>query len=428
MTVATDPRYSSPLAAELGEPALTRFLRYVVIDTQSAEGSDTYPSTAKQLDLSRVLAEELKEIGLADTRLDEHGYVTATLPATVEHAVTALGLIAHVDTSPQVTGTNVKPQLVRGYDGGRVALPANPRLALDPAELPELAHHVGHDLVTTDGTTLLGADDKAGVAEIMAAVDYLAAHPELPHGPLRIAFTPDEEVGEGTKFFDLDAFGAAAAFTLDGSTAGEIQDETFSALAVTVRFIGVSMHPGFAKGQLVNAIKLAADFVASLPRDTLSPETTERRDGYVHPYTIEGTGAEATVLMIVRDFDDERLAEHEALIRRLASETAATDPRAGLEVTARRQYTNMKRVLDEHPQLIEAAEEAIRRAGLEPHRNEIRGGTDGSRLTELGLPTPNLFDGGHEYHSEREWICVQDMGAAAATVVHLAQIWAEHAG
>ncbi len=423
--MASDPRYSSPLAAELGEPALARFLRYVVIDTQASEGSQTYPSTAKQLDLSRVLVEELKEIGLEDARLDEHGYVMATLPATVPHDVPVLGLIAHVDTSPAVSGANVKPQLVRSYDGGRVALPANPRLELDPAELPELARHVGHDLVTTDGTTLLGADDKAGVAEIMAAVEYLAAHPELPHGPLRIAFTPDEEVGEGTKFFDLEAFGAAAAFTLDGSTAGEIQDETFSALEAIVRFTGVSMHPGFAKGQLVNAVKLAADFIASLPRTTLSPETTDGRDGFVHPYAIEGSAAGVTIVIIVRDFDEDRLAAHEELLRRLAAEAAATDERARVEVTVRRQYTNMKRVLDEHPQLVAAAEEAIRRAGLEPRLTHIRGGTDGSRLTELGLPTPNLFDGGHEYHSEREWICVQDMGAACATIVHLAEIWAE---
>lgn len=426
--MATDPRYSSPLAAELGEPALERFLRYVVIDTQSSEGSDTYPSTAKQLDLSRLLVEELKEIGLEDAHLDGHGYVMATLRSTVEHSVPVLGLIAHVDTSPQVSGANVKPQLVRGYDGGRLLLPADPRQVLDPAELPELSLHTGHDLVTTDGTTLLGADDKAGVAEIMAAVEYLAAHPELPHGPLRIGFTPDEEVAAGTKFFGLDAFGAEAAFTLDGSTAGEIQDETFSALEVTVRFTGVSMHPGFAKGQLVSAIKLAADFVASLPRDTLSPETTDDREGFVHPTSIEGTGAEATVVLVVRDFDEEQLAEHEALLRRLAAETAVSDERAHVEVTTRRQYRNPKGVLEGHPELVETGEEAIRRAGLEPRRTAIRGGTDGSRLTELGLPTPNLFGGGHEYHSEREWICVQDIGAATATIVHLAQIWAERAG
>ncbi len=425
--MASDPRYSSPLAAELAEPALERFLRYVVIDTQASESSDTYPSTLKQLDLSRLLVEELKQIGLDDAQLDEHGYVMATLPATVPHEVPVVGLIAHVDTSPAVSGADVKPQLVTGYDGGRIAFPANPSLALDPSELPELSRHVGHDLVTTDGTTLLGADDKAGVAEIMAAVEYLVAHPELPHGPLRIGFTPDEEVGAGTKFFDLEAFGAAAAFTVDGSTAGELQDETFSALEATVVFTGVSMHPGFAKGQLVNAVKLAADFVASLPRDRLSPETTEGREGFVHPYLIEGHGAEARLVMIARDFDEEKLAEHEALLRRLAAEVAAFDERARVEVTVKRQYTNMKRVLEDHPELVSAAEEAIRRAGLEPVVTSIRGGTDGSRLTELGLPTPNLFDGGHEYHSEREWICVQDLGAACATIVHLAQIWAEQA-
>ena len=423
--MATDARYSSPLAAELAEPTLERFLRYVVIDTQSAEGSDSYPSTAKQLDLSRLLVEELKELGLDDAHLDAHGYAMATLPATVEHDVPVLGLIAHVDTSPQVSGANVKPQLVRDYDGGRIVLPGDPAQVLDPAELPELSLHAGHDLVTTDGTTLLGADDKAGVAEIMAAVEYLAAHPELPHGALRVGFTPDEEVGAGTTYFDIEAFGAAAAFTLDGSTAGEIQDETFSALEVIVRFRGVSMHPGFAKGHLVSALKLAADFVASLPRDRLSPETTEDREGFVHPHSIEGNGAEATVVLIVRDFDEELLAAHEALLRRLAAETAASAERAQVEVTTRRQYRNMKGVLDGHPELTEAAEEAIRRAGLEPVRAGIRGGTDGAVLTELGLPTPNLFDGGHEYHSEREWICVQDIGAATATIVHLAQIWAE---
>ncbi|MGI8422349.1 MAG: peptidase T [Gaiellaceae bacterium] len=409
----------------LAVDALERFLRYVRIDTQSAEDSETFPSTAKQLDLSRLLVEELQALGIDDARLDANGYVLASIPATVEHEVPALGLIAHVDTSPSVSGTDVKPVVHEHYDGGRLELPGDPRQVLDPTESPELARHAGHSLVTSDGTTLLGADDKAGVAEIMATAAYLVAHPELPHGPIKIGFTPDEEVGNGALHFDLEAFGAAVAITADGSTAGEIQDETFSALQAKVTFTGVNIHPGLAKGQLLNAIKLAADLVAALPRDALSPETTEERGGFLHPVTIEGDAGEVRLTLILRDFDDEKLAGHEALLRRLAAEVAATDPRARVAVDVRRQYTNMKRFLDEYPRLMEAAREAIRRVGLEPITNLIRGGTDGSRLTELGLPTPNLFTGGHEYHSEREWICVEDMGLAAAAMVELARVWAE---
>jgi tripeptide aminopeptidase len=420
----SDDGFTSELAREVAPDALDRFLRYVVIDTQSDPRSESYPSTPKQLDLSRLLVAELGELGLEDAHLDEHGYALATLPATVEREVPAIGLIAHVDTVPGVSGTGVKPQVVR-YEGGELTLPGDARQVLSPDDMPELANHVGHDIVTSDGTTLLGADDKGGVAEIMAAVAYLIRHPEIEHGPIRIAFTPDEEIGAGTDHFDIEAFGAEVAYTLDGSTAGEIQDETFSALEMRVAFSGRGVHPGSAKGVLVNAIKLATGFVSTLPRDSRSPETTEEREGYVHPALIEGRVEHCVVELIIRSFDEDELAELEAMLRRRAEEAVAADPRASVEVDVKRQYRNMKEYLREHPRALEAAAEAIRRAGLEPRSSLIRGGTDGSRLSEKGLPTPNLFTGGHEYHSCREWICVQDMGAAVATIVHLVQIWAE---
>ena len=419
-----DDGFTSELARELAPDALERFLRYVVIDTQSDNTSETFPSTAKQLELSRLLAGELRELGLEDADVDEHGYVMATLPATSEREVPTIGLIAHVDTSPDVSGAGVKPQVVR-YDGGELPLPGDPRQVLRPEDMPELANHVGHEIVTSDGTTLLGADDKGGVAEIMAAVAYLVRHPELEHGRVRIAFTPDEEIGAGTDHFDIAHFGADVAYTLDGSTAGEIQDETFAALELKATFGGRGVHPGDAKGILVNAIKLAADFVGRLPKDRLSPETTDEREGYVHPRRIEGEVERCTVILLVRSFDEDELAELEAMLRRHAEEAIAAEPRASLDIAVKRQYRNMKEYLREHPRAVEAAREAIRRAGLEPRGAPIRGGTDGARLSEMGLPTPNLFTGGHEYHSVREWICVPDMGAAAATIVHLVQVWAE---
>jgi tripeptide aminopeptidase len=323
-----------------------------------------------------------------------------------------------------VPGTNVRPQVVR-YDGGRLPLPGDPSVALDPDESEELADHVGHELVTSDGTTLLGADDKGGVAEIMAAVAYLARHPEIPHGTVRIAFTPDEEIGKGTDRFDLERFGAEAAYTLDGSTAGEIEDETFNALQATVTFHGLSVHTGTAKGRLVNANKVAATFIASLPRTELSPETTDDREGFIHPEEVAGRTERASVTLILRDHDDDKLAGHEALLRRLADEATGAHPGSRVEIAMEEQYRNMKRYLDAHPRVVEAAREAYRRAGIEPELTIIRGGTDGSRLSEKGLPTPNLFTGGHDYHSRREWICVQDMGAAAAMIVQLVQVWAE---
>jgi tripeptide aminopeptidase len=416
--------YVSELARELARDALERFLRYARIDTQSDPYSGSYPSTAKQLDLSRLLVEELRAMGIEDAELDEHGYVMATIPATVEREVPAIGLLAHVDTSPELSGADVRPQVVR-YEGGELPLPGDPEQVLDPDDLPELADHVGHELVTSDGRTLLGADNKAGVAEIMAAAAHLVRHPEVEHGPVRIGFTPDEEIGAGTDRFDLGRFGAVAAYTFDGSTAGEIEDETFSALKAKVVFHGRNTHPGTAKDVMVNAIKLAAGFVASLPRDGLSPETTDGREGFVHPTELDGAVERATVRLILRAFDEDELAAHERLIRELAERAAAGRP---VDIEVERQYRNMKQYLAAHPGVVAAAEEATRRVGLQPRRNVIRGGTDGSRLSEKGLPTPNVFTGGHAYHSRREWICVADMGAAAATAVQLAQVWAEQHG
>jgi tripeptide aminopeptidase len=412
----------TPLAAELAADVLDRFLRYVRIDTQSAHGVTASPSTEKQLDLARLLRDELEEIGLEDVRLDEFGYVYGSLPG-VESAP-AIGLIAHMDTSPDVTATGVDPQVHEGYDGGVIELP-NEGVVLDPEELPLLQKKVGHDIVTGDGTTLLGADDKAGVAEITAAVAYLKAHPALEHAPIRVCFTVDEEVAGGADHLDLERFGARYAYTLDGAELGEIEAETFNASKVTVIIRGRSTHPGTAKGQLVNAAKLAADFVAALPRDELSPETTEEREGFVHPTRIYGGAEETCVDLIVRDHDAAKMDEHVALLRRLAADLQEREPRASVEVTEEEQYRNMGEVIGRHPEVIEAAEEAVRRLGVEPVHSIIRGGTDGARLSWRGLPTPNLFTGGSEYHSRREWASVQDMAAAAAMLVELAQVWAE---
>ena len=416
--------FTSDLARELASDALERFLRYVQIDTQSAEEADSFPSTEKQLDLSRLLVTELRAMGLADVELDDHGYVMATVPPTTDRDLPTIGFVAHVDTAPGIPSDGVKPQVVR-YVGGRLTLPGDPAQVLDPEEIPALNDHVGHDLVTSDGTTLLGADDKAGVAEIMAAAAYLVRHPDVEHGPVRLAFTPDEEIGEGATHFDIERFGAVCAYTLDGSEVGKIEDETFNAVKLTLTFTGRSTHPGTAKGKLVNAIKLAAQFVASLPRDALSPETTEEREGYVHPMTIEGTTSSCRVVVYLRDHDDDKIAEHERLVRRLAEEAAAADPRAGLASVRKEEYRNMKEYLRDHPRVLAAAWEAARREGVEPRGAIIRGGTDGARLSERGLPTPNLYTGGHSYHSLREWACVQDMGTAAATIVHLVRVWAE---
>src|ERR671910_263114 len=414
--------YSSELAEELPPAVLDRLLRYVRVDTQSARDRDGCPSTPGQLELGRMLVAELRGLGLADAEQDDDGYVFATLPATVEGAA-VIELLAHLDTSPDESGAGVEPLVHRDYDGGVIALPKRGTV-LDPARMPELLDAVGHDLVTTSGDTLLGADDKAGMAEVMTAVAHLAAHPELPRPAIRVGFTPDEEVGEGATLFDIERFGAACAYTFDGSAAGELQDETFTAAGADLVIHGVDVHPGFATGKLVNASTLAGRVLAALPADR-TPETTSGRDGFIHVYAVEGGAGRATIRTIVRDFDDDKLAEHVALLRRTAEDVVGSEPRARLEIDVRPQYPNMRVYLDEHPQVVAAAEEALRREGFEPIRIPIRGGTDGSVLSARGLPTPNLFTGGREYHSVREWASVHDMASAAAVAVRLAGVWAE---
>jgi tripeptide aminopeptidase len=417
--------YTSELARELAPHALERFLRYARVHTTSSEHSDTFPSTPQQWDLLRLVETELRELGLEDVELDGYGYLTATLPATVDHEVPQIGFLAHVDTFPDVPGENVQPQVVT-YEGGSLPLPGDPSVVLDPEASPDLRNHVGHELVTSDGTTLLGADDKAGLAEIVAAFAYLEAHPEIPHGPLRIAATPDEEIGAGTDHFDLDRFACAAAYTLDGSTAGDLEAESFNALQAVVDFHGISTHTGTAKGKLVNPLRVLGDFLASLPQE-LAPETTEGDEGFVHPHEATANAERARIVLILRDHDWETLQEHKALLERLAEAAAARWPGARLEIAWKEQYRNMKVYIERDPRVLDAAEEAYRREGFEPRRVAIRGGTDGSRLSERGLPTPNLFTGGHDYHSRREWVCVRDLGSAAAVVVRLAQVWAERA-
>jgi tripeptide aminopeptidase len=415
--------FTSSLAEELAGDVLARFLRYVRVDTQSEQRVESRPSTEKQLDLSRLLVEELRELGLSDAELNEGFSVFASLPGTVDAPV--VGLIAHVDTTPDVTGAGVAPIVHEAWGGEPITLPGDPRQVLDPAVLPALAARIGHDLVTSDGTTLLGADDKAGIAEIMAAVAYLARNGDRPRAPIRVAFTVDEEVGRGAEDFDLEAFGADVAYTLDGSDLGELEIETFSAASVRVTIHGLSVHPGTAKEKLVNAVKLASELVLSVPRDRLSPETTEEREGYVHPHRISGNAEEAIVDFIARDHDDDLLASHVELLRRLADEVEEREPRAKVDVEVRHSYRNMRPFIERNPRVVEAALEAIRRAGVEPRIAITRGGTDGAVLSAAGLPTPNLFTGGQEYHSVREWASLQDMAAAAATIVHLAEVWSE---
>ena len=408
------------------ESVLDRFLRYVKYDTQSSEASTTYPSTDTQLVLLRDLVAELRSIGLEDAVIDGHGYVTATIPATTtKRGVPTIGFIAHVDTSPEMPGANVKPIVHRRYDGGDLVLPDDASAVLRPAEIPYLLDQIGHDIVTASGTTLLGADNKAGVAEIVTAAEYLVAHPEIPHGRVRIAFTPDEEVGRGTKYFDVPAFGAECAYTMDGGRRGEIEIESFSADAITVTFHGFNTHPGYAKGRMLNTIKIAAAFIDALPADRLSPETTDGHEGFVHPYVVTASVERTSVRLLLRDFQTAGLREKEALIRTLASDVASRHPGARVEFAVEESYRNMREVLDQRPEIADYAREAIRRAGLEPHSRPIRGGTDGSRLSFMGLPTPNLFAGEQNFHSRLEWVSVQDMEQAVEVIVHLCQVWEE---
>jgi tripeptide aminopeptidase len=403
-----------------------RFLRYVTYDTQSDENSETYPSTEKQLVLLRDLVAELKAVGLKDAQIDEHGYVFATIPATTSKPdVPVIGLIAHVDTSPENPGAGVKPIVHRAWSGGDIRFPDDPELVLRPADNPAMKEQVGNDIITASGTTLLGADNKAGVAEIVAAAEYLVAHPEIPHGAIRVGFTPDEEVGNGTKYFDVAKFGARYAYTMDGETLGEIEMETFSADAMTITFQGFNTHPGYAKGKMVNAIKVAADFISRLPKDGLSPETTEGYDGYVHPYVVNAAVERTSVKLLIRDFRTPGLKEKEDFLEKLANETARDWPGVGVTVKVEESYRNMREVLDKYPEVVENAREAIRRSGLAVREHPIRGGTDGSRLCFMGLPTPNIFAGEHNFHSRLEWVSAQDMEKAVEVIVNLAKVWEE---
>ena len=406
---------------------LDRFLRYVAIDTRSDEASTSVPSTPGQLVLLRILVEELRRIGLEDVTLDEHGYVMATIPPTTARAVPVIGFLAHVDTSPEMSGRDVRPLVHDAYDGRDLVLPDDPSTVLRETEIPALAARHGDDIVTASGLTLLGADDKAGVAEIVTAADYLMRHPEIPHGPIRIAFTPDEEIGRGADRFDVARFGAVCAYTLDGGSRGELEYESFSADAMTLTFGGFNTHPGYAKGRMINAIRLASRFIDRLPVDGMSPETTDGYEGFVHPYQLEASVDRTRVKVLIRDFRTAALAGKEALVERLAREVVAATPGATLEIKIDESYRNMREVIDGHPLVVEHAREAIRRAGIEPIEKPIRGGTDGSRLSFMGLPTPNLFAGEHNFHSRLEWVSVQDMEKAVEVIVNLARVWEEGA-
>ena len=406
-------------------PLAKRFMRYVRIDTQSDPHSEAQPSTEKQKDLSRLLVRELQDMGVKDAELDEAGYVYATIPATVPHPVPVICFCAHVDTAPDCSGSGVKPLLHRAWDGSPIVLPDDPAQVLTIDRHPYLSERVGDDIITASGTTLLGADDKAGVAIIMEAAARWMADPSIAHGNIRLLFTPDEEIGRGVDKVDMDRLGAVAGYTLDGSERGSLEDETFSADALDVSIQGISAHPGFAKGRLVNALKVAAAFIEALPKIGLSPETTSGREGFVHPVHMQGTAESATVSFILRDFRTARLDEYVSLLTHLLDEVMTRYPGASYQIKRNVQYRNMKEVLDKHPDVVSKAEEAIRRAGMTVLKHPVRGGTDGSRLSFMGLPCPNIFTGEMAFHSLQEYVSVQDMEKAVETVLHLATIWSE---
>ncbi|WOS65754.1 peptidase T [Sinorhizobium fredii] len=408
----------------MADTVTDRFLRYVVIDTQSDPRSAAQPSTEKQKTLGRLLVEELLAIGLSDAHLDEHGYVYATIPSNVDKPVPVICLCSHMDTAPDFTGTNVKPQIVRNYAGGDIRLPGDRHQVIRVADNPALADQIGNDIITTDGTTLLGADDKAGLAEIVTAAQFLVDNPDIPHGTIRLLFTTDEEIGRGVDKVDLQKLGAEFAYTVDGETTGHIEDETFSADSVDITIHGVAIHPGFAKDKMENAIKIAAAIVDRLPKD-MAPETTAGREGFVHPTGLSGSMEKATLSFIVRDFEEAGLATKEAMLDELARRVIDDYPGSSYSFEVKQQYRNMKAILDRHPEIAENAIEAIRRAGMTPVRGSIRGGTDGSRLSFMGLPAANLFAGGHAFHSPLEWVSRQDMERAVKTIVELAKVWAE---
>lgn len=402
-----------------------RLIRYCKIDTQADEQSTTSPSTARQLDLLNLLVEELKEIGAQEVTLTDYGAVLATLPATVETRAPVIGFLAHVDTAPAFNASGVKPIVHRNYDGGEIMLPDDPSQVLSPKQSPYLAKKVGEDIVTASGTTLLGADDKAGVAILMTMARHLLAHPEIPHGKLRLAFTPDEEIGRGVHPNLPTDLGAKFAYTLDGGDLGEIVYETFSADKATVRIQGVSIHPGQAKGKLVNALHLAAKIIDTLPHVRLTPETTEGREGFIHVYQMSGSAAEAELHFILRDFEMDRLDAHGRLLQQVCETIQATEPRARITCAITPQYRNMRYWLENDMRPVELAREACRQVGVEPFSIPIRGGTDGSRLTEMGVPTPNIFTGMQNIHGPLEYVSVQDMGRATEVCIKLVQLWSK---
>ncbi len=412
------------------ETVLDRLLRYVRIDTQSQDDVESYPSTAKQLDLLKLLVKELQELGLKDASIDQYGYVMATLPSNVpathpaHSKVPTVGFIAHVDTSPSTSGANVKPQIIKEYKGGDIVLPGDPSVVIRESENPELKKEIGRMVITSDGTTLLGADDKAGIAIIMTAMQKLIDNPNFLHGDLRVGFTPDEEVGAGTKYFDIKKFGAQFAYTVDGDTAGELNKETFSANSAVITVHGRNIHPGTAKGIMVNSIRTIADIIARMPRD-MAPETTEGYEPYIHPHVLQGEEAKSVVKILLRDFRTEGLDELKQRLEKIIAEVQPLHPKAKIELQIIESYRNMREGLEKDQRVLDCLWEAAKRAGLEPKWVPIRGGTDGSKLTANGLPTPNIFTGGHNYHGKTEWASLWGMEKAIETVVNLAQVWME---
>ncbi len=405
--------------------AAERFSRYVQVDTQSDPLSSSQPTTEKQKDLAKILVKELKDIGIADAEMDQHGYVYASIPSNSAKKVPVICFCAHIDTAPDCSGTNVKPILHKNYQGQDIVLPDDTSQVLRLSEYPYLQTQMGNDIFTASGKTLLGSDDKAGVAEIMDLANFLMTNKNIRHGEIKILFTPDEEVGKGTVKVDLHKLGADFGYTLDGGEAGSLEDETFSADGVQVIINGVISHPGYAKGKMINAMKIAGHILDALPKDRLSPESTEGKRGFIHPVRIDGTAEKCTIDFIIRDFDTPGLKKKEDFLRTMVAETVRTYPKAGFEFEVTEQYRNMKEVLDLHPQVVDHAREAIERAGLQLKMESIRGGTDGSRLSFMGLPCPNLFAGEQAIHSKLEFISVQDMNKAVETMVHLAMIWEE---
>lgn len=403
---------------------LNRFLRYVVVDTQSDPYSDTFPSTPKQKDLGRILVEELTEIGM-EAELDKYGYVYATIPANTDKKVPVICFCSHMDTSPDSSGTHVKPLVHKNYQGQDIILPDDGSQVIRLKDHPDLKNQIGNDIVTASGNTLLGADNKAGLAEIMDAANFLMKHPGIKHGVIKILFTPDEEIGRGVDKADLKKLGADYCYTIDGETAGSIENETFSADAAILTVKGVSSHPGFAKGKMESAIKIVSQIVASLPREKLSPESTDNKDGFMHPVAIKGSVETASIEFILRDFDDAKLRDQKNTLQTIAEDVIKAYPHSSFNIKIKEQYRNMKQILDSHPELVAYGVKAIERAGLTPKLQSIRGGTDGSRLSFMGLPCPNIFAGEHAFHSKQEWVSVQDMHKAVETIIHIAMIWEE---